>query len=183
MHLQYTTDRLQLTVLNMEYADRILEFLMEGRETFAMVESPKPEGFYPLNYQSALAHAEYDSFMKGKYFRYYVTLKEAPEHIIGTVSFGNILKAPYNSCIIGYKFLPEYHHKGYATESLRRLIQAVFAENRIHRIEALCLPDNTASIKLLSGLNFQYEGVAHSVLELPDGYRDHNRYSLINPCV
>jgi hypothetical protein len=35
MHLQYTTDRLQLTVLNMEYADRILDFLMEGRETFA----------------------------------------------------------------------------------------------------------------------------------------------------
>ena len=181
MHLQYTTDRLQLTVLNMEYADRILDFLTEGKDIFCKVESPKPVGFYTLNYQTALAHAEYDSFMNGRYFRYYVSLKNAPDKIIGTVSFGNILRAPYNSCILGYKFLPEYQNMGYATESLSRLIRAVFEENRLHRIEALCLPDNEASIKLLKRLSFQYEGVARSVLELPEGYCDHLRYSLINP--
>ena len=181
MQFQYNTDRLQLRILDDMNAERVLEFYTNGKESFNAVEPPKTADFYTIPYQSAILKSEFSGFLRGTYARYYIFHISNPNIIIGTVSFSNILRGPYNSCIIGYKLLPEYRGKGYASEAVSRLISAVFSENFIHRIEAYVLPSNTASIKLLAGLGFTCEGVARSVIKLSDGYRDHNRYVLINP--
>ncbi len=183
MQTSYTTRRLLLNVLNENSAEHILNFLNAGRDIFSKTESVKPDNFYTLNYQTGVVRAEYDYFLKGKYIRYYISLPENPTRIIGTVSFGNILPYPYNSCILGYKFLSDFQHRGYAFESTGRLIDAMFEENRIHRMEAFCLPGNRTSAALLERLHFRCEGVAESVLCISGEYCDHLRYALINPGV
>lgn len=181
MNQEYETPRLQLKVLNETYATQVLWFCSEGRSTFSRVEPVKPAGFYTAGYQAAILRGEYKSCLMGTYIRYYMFHAAAPDRIIGTVSFSNIQKDPYNSCILGYKLLPEFQGQGYAFEALECLISAIFSENDLHRIEAFVLPDNHASIKLLKRLRFQSEGIARSVIKLKNGFTDHLRYSLINP--
>lgn len=181
MHFRYETGRLQLRILNESDAEAILHFYRSGMHTFISKEPKKPGQFYTLQYQKALARGEYSAFLDGTYARYFVTLAEDATQIIGTVSFGQFLPAPYNSCIIGYKFLPAFQKKGYALEAVSTLITALFEENKIHRIEAFCLPDNMDSINLLLRMGFHFEGVASSIIKLENGYTDHNRYVLINP--
>ena len=59
---------------------------------------------------------------------------------------------------IGYIFSPVYQGKGYAAESLRRLIQYGFEDLKAHRIIADSYPENTASWRLLERLGFRREG-------------------------
>lgn len=181
MHFRYKTPRLELRILNEADAELILHFYRSGMHAFMSKEPPKSDNFYTLSYQKALTRGEYTAFLDGTYARYFVTLAEDSSQIIGTVSFSHFMPNPYNSCIIGYKFLPAFQKKGYATEAVSTLITALFEENKTHRIEAFCLPDNMDSINLLSRLGFKFEGVATSIIRLENGYTDHNRYVLINP--
>lgn len=181
MHFKYETERLSLQVLNENYAGHSLEFYSAGSRLFNQVEPAKPIDFYTMNYQRVLLRSEYESFLNGSYLRYYFYRLNDPDRIIGTASFSHIDKGVYRSCILGYKLLPEFHKQGYALEALAALISAIFAEDRIHRIEAFVLPDNRPSINLLTRLGFECEGTARSVIRLNTGFVDHLRYVLINP--
>lgn len=181
MNTIYTTDRLISRVLDEQFADRILAFYESGKETFIPKEAKKPDNFYTLSYQTALARCEHNAFLDGSYIRYFISTKENPDLIIGTVSFSQFVQSPYYSCIIGYKFLPEYHKKGYATESIGFLINKLFEFTTVNRIVAYCLPDNDASIRLLERLDFEFECVAGKVIKLSDGFMDHCQYSRISP--
>lgn len=181
MQFQYETERLKLKVLNETYAGQSLHFYKEGAPVFNPVEPEKPANYYTERYQIALLRGEYQAFLQGQYLRYYLYRLEEPNLIIGTVSFSDIKKGAYRSCILGYKLLPAYWRQGFATEAVSHLITALFEENQMHRIEAYTLSDNYASIGLLLRLGFSFESVANSVIRLNGRYVDHNRYYLINP--
>jgi RimJ/RimL family protein N-acetyltransferase len=66
---------------------------------------------------------------------------------------------------IGYIFSPKYGKKGYATESLQRVIQHGFEDLNAHRIIADSYPEHTASWKLLERLKMRRE--AHFVKYIP----------------
>lgn len=181
MQFSYRTERLILQALNEDNAGLALEFYSRGSLVFNQVEPDKPAEFYTLSYQKNLLHGEFESFLRGNYYRYYFTTLEDRDTIIGTASFSHIDRGAYRSCIIGYKLLPEYQKKGYAMEALTRLISAIFEEEKLHRIEAFVLKDNQSSINLLTRIGFENEGVARSVIKLKNGFVDHLRFVLINP--
>ena len=181
MQFSYRTERLILQALNEDNAELSREFYARGSYIFNKVEPEKPVEFYTLAYQKSLLRNEFECFLRGNYYRFYLTTLEDRDTIIGTVSFSHIDRGAYRSCIIGYKLLPEYQKKGYALEAITRLISALFEEERFHRIEAFVLKENQASINLLTRIGFECEGIARSVIKLKDGFRDHMRYVLINP--
>jgi ribosomal-protein-alanine N-acetyltransferase len=55
---------------------------------------------------------------------------------------------------IGYSLLAPYRGKGYALEATRSVIEAGFNGSGLVQIDACCLPDNTASRRLLDRLGF-----------------------------
>jgi ribosomal-protein-alanine N-acetyltransferase len=59
---------------------------------------------------------------------------------------------------IGYWLLPEYWQKGIMTEVLPILIDHIFANWKLHRLEAVIEDGNEASAKLSEKLGFRYEG-------------------------
>ena len=101
--------------------------------------------------------------------------------IIGTLCFQNMIKEPYYSCCLGYKFSLKYQHLGYAQESLRKCIEIMFEEYHMHRLEAHIMQENQASLRLIERLSFQKEGVASSFARINGVWTDHLSYSLINP--
>ncbi|MEM7071748.1 MAG: GNAT family protein, partial [Pseudomonadota bacterium] len=51
---------------------------------------------------------------------------------------------------------------------------------KLHRIEALCMPENYSSLAVLRKNNFYNEGVARQILRIKGTWKDHMRYVLLS---
>ena len=178
--MEYETDRLVLRILTPDYAGDVCHFLYKNREQFEKYEPLLPVNYYTAEHQQALLSAELKLALQTKNIRYYVFLKEDPNHIIGTVALHHIASAAYSSCEIGYKFDADYQHKGYGKEAVAMGVSIAFAALGLHRIYARVMPENTASIKLLKGLLFEEEGLERECIKIQNQWQDHLRFSLLN---
>ena len=181
MLFEYKTDRLILKILSPEAAPMVLDFYLRDQELFERYEPKRSENFYTIMYQHKLLRCEYNLAFKKTSIRYYIFLKEDPNTIIGTVSILDIKNTLYSSCQIGYKFSSQYQHMGYASEAVERIIDMVFHDLNLHRINAWVLPDNMPSIHLLQRMGFEWEGLCRGFLLLNGNWMDHLQYSLLNP--
>jgi ribosomal-protein-alanine N-acetyltransferase len=158
----------------------VLAFYEENRTFFEVWEPKRADNFYTIYYQKASLTAEFHQMAEGKLLRYWVFLKDAPEEIIGTICFQNFLKAPYQSCSLGYKFSKRYNHRGYASESIQKGLEIMTEEYHMHRIEAFIMPNNEPSLRLIERLSFIYEGISFSYANINGFWSDHKRYAYIN---
>lgn len=89
--------------------------------------------------------------------RWGIELKETGK-LIGTCGFfafsEESLKAE-----MGYELNRKYWNHGIMSESLKMIMDFIFRETDINRIEAYVEPMNTASLKLLENLGFTKEGL------------------------
>ena len=84
---------------------------------------------------------------------WFVMLKESG-HIIGDIGFKG-RPDEERMAEIGYGFLEEYQNQGYATESVRALIDWAFETDEADILVAETAKDNIASIKVLEKLGMQ----------------------------
>lgn len=180
MLLRYETNRLILKVLEPEHAADVLQFYIQDRELFERFEADRCPNFYTKEYQRNILHLEYGLCLKLNFVRFYVFLKEDPRTIIGTVSLYDI-STQFARADIGYKFSSSYHHKGYASEAVEKLIDLAFTELRLHRLCARVQPENLPSIRLLEGLGFEKEGICRGYMCMHGEWVDHLQYSLLAP--
>lgn len=180
MEMVYETPRLLLKVLREDAADSVLAFYVENREIFERYEIDRVENFYTWSHQAALLRCEYNMMERSQSARFWVFEKERPKRIIGTFSFHNIRYYAYRDCELGYKFHHEIWGKGYAKESIEKGIQVMFQEFKLHRIEAMVMPENERSKNLLHALGFEREGIKRQNVKLHGAWCDHEVYSLLN---
>ena len=184
MLFAYETERLLLKIIKPDQADAVLDFYMrdkQAKELFEKFEPDRMPNFYTRQFQRQMLLFEYNMAVQGTLFRFYVYEKEHPERIIGTICVHHITRGFSEQCEVGYKFSSAYHHRGYATESLRFIMDLVFRDLKLHRAMAWALPDNTASIRLLERVGFVYEGICHDYMMLNQKWRDHAQFCMINP--
>ena len=86
---------------------------------------------------------------------YAVCMKEK-DKLIGNIYFS---KGDFGTWELGYVFNKTYQGYGYATESIKGLIEYAFKELDVRRIIAMCNPENERSWKLLERLNMRREGM------------------------
>lgn len=177
MQFTYETENLILRVIDQTQAPKVLEFYKNNPE-FAEVE-PVMHNFYTLQFHETVLGYEYKLILKMNLLRLWIYSKEDPQTIIGTLSFRNISKTFFHSCEVGYKMDKQYRNRGYCSEALQKGFEIMFTEMDIHRIEAIVLPDNQASIHLLEKLGFQREGLKRQCVQLQGKWRDHYQYSLL----
>lgn len=110
---------------------------------------------------NSLADAEHyllDKYMpsydKHGFGPYLVTLKNGEE--IG--STGIYQREDLDFPDIGFAFLPEYFHKGYAFEAANAVMQYASTHLEIHKLVGFTLPNNTSSIRLLKKLGLSEIG-------------------------
>lgn len=180
MNFTYETQRLYLKVLNENFAPAVLDFLYRNREIFEPYETAKPSHYYTEKFQRANLRLEYKAFLKSKYARFFVYKKDDANTIIGTISFSNILYAPFSCGIIGYKFDKQYQGHGYATEAMHCAVSAAFQDSDMHRLTAFVLPDNKRSAHLLKRIGFAYEGICRKSICICGEYKDHCQYAIID---
>jgi ribosomal-protein-alanine N-acetyltransferase len=65
----------------------------------------------------------------------------------------------YRRASIGYELARSHWRQGIMTEALSAIIDYGFGEMELNRLEAVVMPENTASIKMLEKLGFRKEGL------------------------
>ncbi|MCA9297324.1 MAG: GNAT family N-acetyltransferase [Phycisphaerales bacterium] len=101
------------------------------------------------------AIAEYPDFDTYGYGRWGCVLKEN-NAIIGFCGLKYL--TDLDAVDIGYRFLPEYWGRGYATEACRASVVFGFDVLNLERIIGLVLEENTASIRVLEKIGMKPDG-------------------------
>ncbi|MEM7743370.1 MAG: GNAT family protein [Pseudomonadota bacterium] len=99
--------------------------------------------------------------------------------IVGGLTLSNIRRQPAQAGTLGYWVGESYARNGFMSEALAALRDHAFGELGLSRLEAACLPENTASRQLLERCQFKYEGVAQAYLQINGRWRNHVLYAAL----
>ncbi len=88
-------------------------------------------------------------------------------------------KANFKSAEVWYKMHPAFWRQGYATEALKEIMRFGFVDAGLHRIEAGCAVENSASIKVLEKAGLTREGRKRKVLPIRGNWVDNYFYAIL----
>jgi [ribosomal protein S5]-alanine N-acetyltransferase len=100
--------------------------------------------------------------------------------LVGGLTLGQIKRAVVQSGTLGYWIGAAHARQGLMSAAVRAIIGYGFTTLRLHRIEASCLPNNKASIRLLERMGFTKEGYARAYLRINGIWQDHLLYGLLD---
>ncbi len=100
--------------------------------------------------------------------------------LLGGITLGNIRRGVQQSGTLGYWIGEPHKRQGYMAESVNLLVEHSFENMKLHRVEAACLPRNTASRALLKSCGFLEEGLAKSYIKIAGVWEDHVLYAKVN---
>ena len=97
--------------------------------------------------------------------------------LLGAITLDHIKRGPAQSGITGYWIGAPFARQGFMREAIQAVVHHAFTVMDLSRIEAGCLPENTASRHLLEQCGYKYEGVAQSYLQINGRWRNHVLYA------
>ncbi len=80
---------------------------------------------------------------------------------------------------IGYTISPDFQRQGFGAETVRGLVNYLFAEFDVHRITASTDPDNMPSMALLEKVGFRKEGCFRKSIKIRGEWKDDLLYALL----
>jgi [ribosomal protein S5]-alanine N-acetyltransferase len=99
--------------------------------------------------------------------------------LLGGLTLSNVRRGVAQMVSLGYWIGEPHARSGFMTSAIAALLPFAFENLRLHRIEAACLPENTASIALLRRCGFEEEGYAKGFLKIDGRWRDHVLFALL----
>lgn len=135
-------------------------------DLYAYASDPEIDRFTPWTHYKSLTEAQtdLDSFI-AEYDRDGLGawgIEHREEHrLIGIIN----ISPPHphhNRTEMGYTIARTHWGHGYATEAARAVVRFGFDKMQLARIEAVCLPENLASARVLLKIGMQFEGLLHN---------------------
>ena len=180
MSIKLETARLELISLDSLHTALLHDFLTRNAEFFKKWSPKYDEGYFELDHhKKTLDRIEKDTSEK-RIIKFGLFLKNDLSRIIGTVAFSNIIYGPFLSCYLGYRTDEHENGKGYTREAVKRGLEYVFNERKLHRVEANIVPYNSASIRVVEKLGFKLEGRSEKYLQINGKWEDHLHYVILN---
>ena len=106
--------------------------------------------------------------------------EQSTGNLLGGITLGGIRRGVQQSGTLGYWIGKRYKRQGLMTEAVNLIVAHSFSEMGLHRVEAACLPRNTASRALLQSCGFEEEGLAISYIKIAGKWEDHVLYAKVN---
>jgi ribosomal-protein-alanine N-acetyltransferase len=107
----------------------------------------------------------------------FLILRNSDNALVGGLTLANIRRGVAQAGSLGYWMGLPYVRHGYMSAAVRAVIPFAFTTLRLHRLEAACIPTNTASIRLLEKTGFVREGYAREYLCINGNWQDHVLYA------
>lgn len=104
-------------------------------------------------------------------------IRRDDQQLVGAITLDNIRRGPAQAATVGYWIGAPFARQGLMREAIRAMVHHAFTHLDLSRVEAACLPENTASRGVLEKTGFKYEGVAQSYLQIAGRWRNHVLYA------
>ncbi len=99
--------------------------------------------------------------------------------IAGVMNLSQISPEPFLNAFVGYYAFVPFAGLRYMTAAMPLLLRYAFGELGLHRIQANVQPGNGASIALVRGIGFHYEGYSPRYLFINGDWRDHEQWVML----
>lgn len=96
----------------------------------------------------------------------------------GQITASPILYGPQRSAVLGYWIDQRLAGRGIVPRAAALMIDHLFAEMGLHRVEVTVRPENTASIRVVQKLGLRPEGLRRSAIHVDGAWRDHLVFAL-----
>jgi [ribosomal protein S5]-alanine N-acetyltransferase len=106
----------------------------------------------------------------------FLIFRSTDGRLVGGLTLANVRRGVAQAGSLGYWMGLPYIRHGHMTAAVRAVIPFAFGTLRLHRLEAACIPTNTASIRLLENAGFVREGYAREYLCINGVWQDHLLY-------
>ena len=106
----------------------------------------------------------------------FLIFRSTDGRLVGGLTLANVRRGVAQAGSLGYWMGLPHIRQGYMTAAVRAVIPFAFGTLRLHRLEAACIPTNTASIRLLENTGFVREGYAREYLCINGIWQDHLLY-------
>jgi [ribosomal protein S5]-alanine N-acetyltransferase len=106
----------------------------------------------------------------------FLIFRSTDGRLVGGLTLANVRRGVAQAGSLGYWMGRPHVRHGYMTAAVRAIIPFAFSTLRLHRLEAACIPTNTASIRLLENTGFIREGYAREYLCINGIWQDHLLY-------
>jgi ribosomal-protein-alanine N-acetyltransferase len=113
-------------------------------------------------------------------YPYFIFCNE-DQKLVGGLTITNIRRGVAQAGSLGYWLGAAYARQGYMSAAVRALLPFAFSTLKLHRIEAACIPENAASVRLLEKTGFVREGYAREYLCINGAWQDHLLYAQVRP--
>ena len=178
-NLYLETERLLLTTADRTMAKNILDFYICNAEHLKMWEDAKDDDFYTAEYQRSLIKYEQRCVRQGTGIDFWIFEKYGG-HLAGKIAVFSLSGGNYANCMVGYKLDKNCQSRGYMHEAMTRVIDFLFHEMNLHRIEICIVPRNIRSVNVAEKLGFKRECISEKLMRINGVWEDHARYVLIN---
>jgi ribosomal-protein-alanine N-acetyltransferase len=180
-HFTLTTPRLTLQMMAPAHATGLAAFFRRNEARLRPWDPPRPSGILEVPFWEAEAVRAAADCSDGAIVRWLMFGRDAPDRIIGRINYTQIVRGPFQSCMLGYAIDGEIEGRGLMHEALQATLRHVFESLHLHRVQANYLPENLRSARLLQRLGFRVEGRAHAYLFINGAWRDHVLTALTYP--
>lgn len=98
--------------------------------------------------------------------------------IVGVFNISEIVRGAFQNAYLGFYAVANFTAKGYMTTGLKLVLEKVFNELALHRLEANIQPENSRSIQLVKKNGFRYEGFSPRYLRINDEWCGHEHWAM-----
>lgn len=98
--------------------------------------------------------------------------------VVGQITAGPIQYGALRSAVLGYWIDRDQAGAGLVPRSVALVIDHLFAELGIHRIEVTVRPENASSLRVVQKLHLRPEGLRRSAIHVDGTWRDHLVFAL-----
>ncbi|MCJ7700103.1 MAG: GNAT family N-acetyltransferase [Anaerolineales bacterium] len=150
---EFETKNLILRRMHCADAGALFEILADEEVT----EFYDDDAFSDISQASDQIEAWENGFKNKRCIRWGITRK-GEGYLLGSCGYYGF-QPWYQRASIGYELGRDSWRQGIMTEALRAMIDFGFGDMGLNRIEAVVMPGNTASLKMLEKLGFRKEGL------------------------
>ena len=97
--------------------------------------------------------------------------------VIGTCDISPVTK--HFRSEIAYALARNYLGKGLMTEAVKEVIRFGFERMNLNRIQAMCIPENIGSYRVMEKVGMKYEGLIREYLYIKGKFQDLKLYSIL----
>jgi GrpB-like predicted nucleotidyltransferase (UPF0157 family)/RimJ/RimL family protein N-acetyltransferase len=99
-------------------------------------------------------------------------------HIAGLFHINEIVHGLFQSGYLRFYAVIDYAGEGYMSAGLKLVLNKIFTDIKLHRLEANILPEDIKSIQLVKNNGFRYEGYSPRSLKLNGQWRGLERWAI-----